>query len=73
MLATKITSEGLIALPNFKKITSLDLSYTNITNEVLEKIAQLTKLTSLDLTICDNIKKNVTQLRTALPHCRIKT
>ena len=72
---TNITDAGLKEIAKLKQLTTLDLANSHITDAGIRAIPEnCPKLTYLDLRYCEMITdEGLTQLRTALPHCNIKT
>ncbi len=58
-------------LAPLKKLTNLELVYTQVTDEGLKELANLKNLTHLNLIGTKTTDAGVTELKKALPNCRI--
>src|SRR5262249_7623030 len=68
----QVTDAGLKELSAFRKLTFLDLSFTEITDDGLKHLAGLNGLAELNLIGAAKVTdKGITALQRALPNCRI--
>ena len=63
--------EGELTEADFAKVTSLFLAFTKITDDSLKEVAKMEKLEKLLLNDTKVTKAGVTELKKALPKCRI--